>query len=461
MGKMNLVNLKKAIYYLKRNGWKNTVNAVAERLDSKGQPDYRFEPVSREALQRQREQAAAGFSYVLFSIVVPAYRTPEAYLREMLDSVINQTYSGWELILADATEDDSVRKVVETYKDSRVKYHRLAANNGISENTNEGIACASGDYVGLLDHDDVLTENALFEMASAIEQSRGQGMELQLLYSDEDKGDGGMQKFYEPNLKEKFNLDLLLSNNYICHFLVVKREMMQELKLRKEYDGAQDFDLVLRAADRLKGREKETAHIPMVLYHWRCHALSTAENPRSKMYAYDAGRRAVQDFVDSRGWKAKAVDTEHLGFYRLEYRGNPLEIRPELGAVGGRVVSRGKIIGGRLTEEGEALYGGLPVSYSGYMHRAVLQQDAEVLDIRNLELRKSLREFFEEVMGVPYVTLPETEIFDVSALPENADYVRASVKLSKALRERGYMLLYLPERTTFVNGIVKDELRKR
>lgn len=448
MGKMNLVNLKKAIYYLKRNGWKNTVNAVAERLDSKGQPDYRFEPVSRETLQRQREQTAAGFSHILFSIVVPAYRTPEAYLREMLESVINQTYSGWELILADATEDDSVRKIVETYKDSRVKYHRLAANSGISENTNVGIACASGDYVGLLDHDDVLTENALFEMASAIEQGRKQGIELQLLYSDEDKCDGEMKKFYEPNIKEKFNLDLLLSNNYICHFLVMKREMIQELKLRKEYDGAQDFDLVLRAADMLKGREKETAHIPLVLYHWRCHASSTAENPRSKMYAYDAGRRAVQDFVNGRGWKAVAVDTEHLGFYRLKYQENPFKVRPELGAVGGRVVSRGRIIGGRLTGEGKALYGGLPVSYSGYMHRAVLQQDAEVLDIRNLELRKSLWELFSDVVGIPYTVLPGTGIFDVSTLPENTDYIRVSIKLSKALRERGYTLLYLPERAS-------------
>lgn len=446
MGKINLANLKKTIYYLKRNGIKSAVNAVRESLDAGSGEDYVFTPASPEMLRFQREQAASGFSKLLFSIVVPAYRTPGVYLREMLESVIRQTYPGWELILADASGDDSVRRIAETYQDSRIKYHRLEANKGIAENTNEGIACAAGDYVGLLDHDDVLTENALFEMAAAIEEGRKQGIELQLLYSDEDKCDGGATRFYEPNIKEKFNLDLLLSNNYICHFLVMKRELIQELKLRKEYEGAQDFDLVLRAAGRLQGHEEKIVHVPMVLYHWRCHSSSTAENPQSKRYAYDAGRRAVQDFADCRGWKAIARDTEHLGFYRLEYQGNPLEIRQELGALGGRVVSRGKIVGGRMNDEGEALYGGLPVSYSGYLHRAALQQDAETLDIRNLELRSSLRELFAEILGVPYVTLPGTETFDASTLPAETDCREASLRLARALRERGYLLLYLPER---------------
>lgn len=446
MGKINLANLKKTIYYLKRNGVKSAVNAVRERLDAGSRENYAFTPASPEVLQLQRERAASGFSKLLFSVVVPAYRTPEGYLREMLDSVIGQTYPGWELIVADASGDDSVKSILETYGDSRIKYHPLEANKGIAENTNEGIALAAGDYVGLLDHDDVLTENALFEMAAAVEEGRSRGVELQLLYSDEDKCDGGLTKFYEPNRKEEFNLDLLLSNNYICHFMVMKRELIQELKLRGEYDGAQDYDLVLRAAAGLQGQEEKIAHVPLVLYHWRCHSSSTAENPQSKRYAYDAGRRAVQDFADSRGWRAIARDTEHLGFYRLEYQGNPLEIRRELGALGGRVASRGKTVGGRLDREGKALYGGLPLSYSGYLHRAALQQDAEALDIRNLELRSSLRQLFAETLGVPYVTLPGTETFDPSALPAELDYREASLRLGRALRERGYLLLYLPER---------------
>ena len=447
MGKINFANLKKTAYYLKRNGIKSTLGALRERLAEGRQPEYRREPLSRETLQLQREQSETGFSQLMFSIVVPAYRTPEPFLREMLESVISQTYPRWELILADASGDDSVKSVALTYEDSRIRYYRLSRNGGIAENTNEGISLAEGDYVVLLDHDDVLTENALYEMASAIEESRKNNIKLQMLYSDEDKCNGDGTKFYEPHFKEKFNLDLLLSNNYICHLLVMKRELIQDLKLRKEYDGAQDFDLVLRASDRLMEDEREVVHIPLVLYHWRCHATSTAENPRSKLYAYEAGRRAVQDFADRHGWRAKATDTEHVGFYCLKYEGNVLDERKDVGALGGRLTAGRKTAGGRMNDRGECIYSGLPVSFSGYMHRAVLQQDAEVLDIRNLELRSSLRDLFREVMGVDYATLPGTEIFDVSKLPEGTDYIEASVRLCKVLRERGYRLLYLPERT--------------
>ena len=280
MGKFSIANLKKTAYYLKRNGFRKTLGAVAERLGGDGQPDYEWIPVSFLVLEKQREEAA-GFSGVKFSVVVPAYRTPERYLREMLESLIRQSFPCWELILADATEDDSVKSVAESYKDARIRYHRLPSNNGIAENTNVGIGLAEGDYIGLLDHDDVLTENALFEMAAAVRQAMEQGICLQLLYSDEDKCDGEMQTFYEPHFKENFNLDLLLSNNYICHFMVMKRELMQMLRLRGAYDGAQDFDLALRAAAVLSEKEEEIRHIPLVLYHWRCHARSTAENPRS------------------------------------------------------------------------------------------------------------------------------------------------------------------------------------
>lgn len=447
MGKINFANLKKTIYYMRRNGVKSTLNAVRERLCGGEQQDYCWVPVPQEALQNQREQAEAGFSRVLFSIIVPAYRTPEPFLREMLESVIRQTYPRWELILADASEDDYVKSVVESYMDARIKYHYLGGNNGIAENTNRGISLAVGDYVALLDHDDVLSENALFEMASAIEKNRKQGIILQMLYSDEDKSNGDMTRFYEPHFKEKFNLDLLLTNNYICHFMAMKRELIQKLRLRREYDGAQDFDLVLRAAERLMEKENEIVHVPMVLYHWRCHSSSTAENPQSKLYAYEAGRRAVQDFADRRGWKVHAANTEHLGFYRLEYEENLLSVREDIGAVGGRLIRGNKIVGGRMSAEGNVLYAGLQVSYSGYMHRAVLQQDAEALDIRNLELRSSLRGLFSQVLGIVYTTIPGTEIFDASKLPENTDYVRVSLELCKALRERGYRLLYLPDRT--------------
>ena len=184
------------------------------------------------------------------------------------------------------------------------------------------------------------------------EEEEKAGRVPQLLYSDEDKCDGEAETFYEPHFKEKFNLDLILSNNYICHFMVMKRELMQQLLERGEYNGAQDYDLVLRAAFALSGREEAICHIPKVLYHWRCHSLSTAENPKSKLYAYEAGRRAVQDFVNQKGWKAEVQHTEHLGFYRVEYPEGVFTVRAEVGAAGGAVVKGGKIVGGQPLAHG-------------------------------------------------------------------------------------------------------------
>lgn len=223
--------------------------------------------------------------------------------------------------------------------------------------------------------------------------------------------------------------------------------MMKELLLRREYNGAQDFDLALRAADRLFGREDRIAHVPKVLYHWRCHTLSTAANPKSKLYAYEAGRRAVQDFLDRRHWRASVCDTPHLGFYAVQYADSPLKIRRELGAVGGRLVCKGKTVSGRLSKTGDIFYAGLPLNYSGYLHRAVLAQDAEALDIRNLEVASSWRESFERLTGVPYATLPGTEIFDASTLPPDTDYIALSLVVCGELRQQGFKLLYLPERT--------------
>lgn len=442
MGKVNKANLKKTIYYLKRNGLKRTWYAVRERLDERKQPPYRFLPLSESQLQAQRADWEKETFAVMFSILVPAYRTKPVYLRKLVESLQSQTYPKWELILADATEDDAVEQTLRGFQDSRIRYIHLERNGGIAANTNQALPYAVGDYVGLLDHDDFLTPDALYEMASRIE-----GRNIQLLYSDEDKCDGEALQYFEPNRKEDFNLDLLLSNNYICHFLVLKRELIQKLCLRPEYDGAQDYDLVLRAVALLGAREEAIAHIPKVLYHWRCHAGSTAENPQSKLYAYEAGRRALQDFVQGQGWDARAVNTAHMGFYALQYREDPFESRQDLGAIGGRLVHRGKICGGRMTEEGDVIYENLPANYSGYLHRAVLAQSAAAVDIRNIRVRPECRELFRQVTGFSYRTLAGSDIFDASLLPEDSHIRRLSIEFCKALRREGYRILYLPDRT--------------
>lgn len=457
MGKWSKANLKKAIYYLKRNGLCNTWYAVRERLEKSESDSYQYEAPAKEELALQRT-ASLSFQGTI-SILVPTYRTAAPYLREMIASVQEQTYPHWELILADATEDDSVEKIVRQYADERICYTRLEENAGISENTNAALTLASGDYIGLLDHDDVLTPDALYEVAARISEAEKQGCGPGLLYSDEDKCNGDRSRYYEPNRKEDFNLDLLLTNNYICHFLVMESGLMKELGLRKEYDGAQDYDLVLRAAAKLSepGRRLPESgsglqgcphsmiiHIPKVLYHWRCHEASTASNPMSKQYAYTAGRRALQDFADRRGWKAKACDLKHVGFYALEYTEDLFASREDIGAVGGKVLFHKKIVGGRYTADGRLMYAGLHRAYSGYLNRAALGQDAEAVDLRCIRVRRECFSLFQEIIGVPYTVKPGTDFFDTDVLPPDTDVINLSLRLGQALREAGYRILWQP-----------------
>lgn len=504
MAVLSFANLKKTLFYLRRNGVKNTWNAARERMERAGSGRYEWaEPsltellagreYSRELIAEAEENGAMAPT---FSILVPAYRTDPGFLKELAESVMAQTYPCWELLILDASENGAVRDALReicavkgipyTEEDQdgglfcpgSVRFVKLSENRGISENTNAGIGLAKGSYMGLLDHDDVLTPDALQCMAEKILQSGGQPEgRARLLYSDEDKWSGEEKGYYEPNFKEDFNLDLLLSNNYICHFLVLEAGLMRELRLRREYDGAQDYDLVLRAVERLGG--EGIVHIPRVLYHWRCHRGSTAENPRSKTYAYEAGRRALQDYADRQGIPARAVHLKHVGFYRLEYGGGSaddaeetaqvspgriLERRPDLGAVGGRIsagrnyrqtpeekrkypdagIRRGCLVGGRMDREGTVLYYGLKPGYSGYLHRAALTQDAEAVDLRCICVAEEFRRLFEEVLGVPYVTRPGGEWFDSAALPAGADIRRLSLAFCEALRLQGKRILWDP-----------------
>ena len=451
---MNLANLKKTIYYLRRNGIKNTFYAVSERLGQQKEKVYHYAAPDDRTLTAQRNHEFT--LKPLFSIVVPLYRTPKDYLIEMIDSVLEQTYRRLELILADATEDDSVERIVrERYAEqlsesgtSRIKYCRLERNEGISENSNQALAFATGDYVGLLDHDDVLTPDALYEMAMQIDHMSLKGLVPMLLYSDEDKCNQDRSAYYEPHFKTDFNFDLLLSNNYICHFLVMKRELIQSLGFRREYDGAQDFDLVLRAVEKILSDdsvpgEAQIVHIPRVLYHWRCHTGSTAENPQSKQYAYEAGKRAVQDMARRMGWHAEAVHLKHLGFYGLAYEPDLLTVRKDMGAVGGKIIRHGRIAGGAYGRDGEVLYLGLKEGYSGYMHRGALLQNVDAVDIRAIRVNTGCKEIFRDIVGVPYTTA-ENGCFDWTVLPEGTDYVALSLKLGEALRSSGYRVCWDP-----------------
>ncbi|MCR5255573.1 MAG: glycosyltransferase [Acetatifactor sp.] len=449
MGILNPSNLKKTIYYLKRNGPADTLRALRERI-SESKSEYTYEAPSKEELFVQQKNSEAFDKKI--SIVVPCFKTPAVYLRALIESVLTQSYGNFELLIGDASprdadgENDSVKTVTGTFNDPRIIYISLERNEGISENTNQIMEQAKGDYIALLDHDDLLAPDALYEMVNAVNDPDVLPVAV---YSDEDKCDGDGLVFYEPNFKPDFNPDMLFTNNYICHFLMVRADIMKKLKLRSAFDGAQDYDLILRCLDEAKSFQ-DIKHVGKVLYHWRCHEASTAVNPMSKTYAYEAGRRALQDFADRNGFKAKAVHSKHLGFYELEYEGNVFYSRGDRfvpAAVGSRVIEKGKVAFGAYDKEGNAVDLGLKKGYSGYMHRGVLPKDVSGLDIRCIKVNPAFYNLFKEVTGFEYSE--KNGIFDYCGVIGNDDgeqIKELSLKLSKALSDtkKDSLLLYLP-----------------
>ncbi|MBQ6377029.1 MAG: glycosyltransferase family 2 protein [Lachnospiraceae bacterium] len=314
--------VKKGILYWKHFGTKEFFNRLMERMEPEEVPYgpwFEQHRAAKETLRKQRNHPIADGP--LISIVVPAYRTPEKFLTELIRSVREQSYENFELVIADAgakgsaetAEEGSVCSVTNAFAetDPRIRYVPLAENYGIAENTNRGMAAAKGEYIGFLDHDDLLEPNALYEIALQIVQKGAD-----LLYTDEDKVNSGLTKYYQPHFKPGFNEDLLRSNNYITHFLVVKRELIDRAGVfNPEMDGAQDYDFIFRCTEKAEC----IVRVPGVLYHWRTHEASTADNPMSKQYAYDAGKRAIEAHLARIGQEGEVEALPDFGFYRVKY----------------------------------------------------------------------------------------------------------------------------------------------
>ena len=323
MTKLSPYTIQKGWRYMKHYGIKGFWIRLHERFEPEEVPYgpwYEAYIPTEEELAAQRKKK---WSYApKISIAVPAYKTPELFLRQLIQSLQDQTYDNWELCIANASpQDASMEYVLKSCSamDSRIVWKKLRENRGISENTNEAFAMATGDYVGLLDHDDLLAPNALYEIASALEKEP----ETEVLYTDEDKVRGEQLEHFQPHLKPDFNEDLLRSNNYICHFFVVKRTLLQKVGgMRKEFDGAQDYDFIFRCTEAAG----KICHIPEILYHWRTHEASTADNPQSKLYAFEAGKRAIEENLKRRGLQGEVSHTKDYGFYRVKYavQGEPL-----------------------------------------------------------------------------------------------------------------------------------------
>ena len=429
-----------------------------------------------EELEEQRAFAEADIlsgegECPCFSILVPIYKTPIPYLREMVDSVLAQTWPKWELCLADGSgEDLTAYQVLEEYaqNDARIRVKRLEKNGGISENTNEALAMATGDWIALLDHDDFLAPDALYEMAKKVRENP----ETDAVYTDEDKVSMDGKQHYDPYFKPDFAPELLLSSNYICHFFAVRKSVVEQAgPFRKEFDGSQDYDFILRCTEKAR----EVAHIGQILYHWRMHPGSTAADPASKKYCYEAGLGAIREALQRRGIQAEAEELGiRPGYYRVRpairedvsihrMKGTLLSeaeeateefllfedplvtpadeatIRllvadaslPGIAAAGGRILSKdgviletGRILG--LRDFSGSPYRGYQADQFGYFGRAVLRQNVSVLSLRCLVVR---RDAFLAVGG-----------FEERLSGDNM-----AADLCLKLREQGYRLLLDPD----------------
>ena len=255
------------------------------------------------------------------SILVPMYNTPVDMFNELVEYLINQTYTNWELCLEDGSPEKNEKICEICNKDDRIKYNYTGNNLGIAGNTNEALKNATGDYIALLDHDDILPLNCLYEVVKAINEDP----EIEFIYTDEDKITTMDKPRFDPHFKPDFAIDTLRSNNYICHFSVFRKDLMDKLGgERSKYNGAQDFDIILRMAEITD--PKHIKHIPKILYHWRVHELSTAKaGGDAKPYAFEAGIPVIQDHLKRVGLEGKVTHGATLGTYQTDYKviGNP------------------------------------------------------------------------------------------------------------------------------------------
>ena len=323
-----LDDFRKVRIYYRQFGIRAAFIRAGDKLSGKNGTEYeewlrRHEP-SRIRLYRQKRKQFTRMPKI--SIVVPLYRTPERYLREMLDSVRGQSYQNWELCLSDGSgEDSSIAGILEEYtkKDSRIRVKDNKKQLHISDNTNVALDMATGDYIAFMDHDDLLTPDALYECVAELNEYP----DTELIYTDEDKITMDGEEYFFPHFKSDFNPDMLCTTNYFCHLVVVKKELYQAAgKLNGEYDGAQDYDFVLRCVEKTD----KIRHIPKILYHWRACEGSTAGSADNKSYIVDAGAKAVRAHYRRMGIEAEVIPTKYPGMYRTKY---PVKQTPKISVI--------------------------------------------------------------------------------------------------------------------------------
>lgn len=295
-----------------------------KKIERKAMARYGTESFPDEA--RAKEERETVFDRMIkISILVPLYNTPEPFLRDMITSVLNQTYQNWELCLVDGSdaEHGEVGRICREYlkKDSRIVYQKLLKNEGISGNTNECLKLATGEYIGLFDHDDILHPSTLYEYVKAVNEQ-----DADYIYCDETTfKNGDINKMLTMHFKPDYAVDNLRANNYICHFSVFAKRLLEGEELfRSRFDGSQDHDMILRMTDRAK----HIVHIPKLLYYWRCHEGSVASGIDAKPYVVAAAKGAVADHLRRHGFTHFQITStrafETIFKIRYEIIGDPM-----------------------------------------------------------------------------------------------------------------------------------------
>jgi GT2 family glycosyltransferase len=313
LGSVSFWNVRRIWHLTRTQGpvavWDRALFALGNYDDNR----YRELEARPRELARQRRTPLPHQPKI--SLAVATFNTPLPFLKDLIQSVFDQTYPHWELCIADGASTtpgviSCLNDLVKAHPE-KIKLTLLTENRGIAGNQNEALKLCTGDYVGLIDHDDIVLPNALYEMAARLGAER----DIDLIYSDEAIADATGAKRISVHLKPDYAPDTLRGSNFICHLTLFRKDLMDALGgLHLGFDGAQDFDLILRATERAK----KIAHVPKVLYLWRMHEASTAMSVGAKPYAIDAGRRAIAAHLERLGWPAR-VEPAVACTYRVRY----------------------------------------------------------------------------------------------------------------------------------------------